>query len=552
MRVASCLSLFLAALIAGAAIAAPLPNEAHLAKMLAERLEKNQGVGLAIGLYDASEGSAPRFVVAGEALKGSGRRVDADSVFEAGSISKAFTGVLLASLVQEGRIALDAPAAQYLPNASLPTLEGKPITVLHLATHTSGLPRLPTGFKVTDPSNPYGAFTEADLYRALAETKLATVPGQTSEYSNFGYMLLSHLLVKVSGKSSYEALVRERILTPLGMDRSGTSLNASSTPFAMPHGESLAPVPVWTLTPTLAGVGGLQTSATDLMKFARAQLDTSTKDKLASAMAMAREARHSASPTASIGLAWQIRKTPSGKTIVWHNGGTGGSRSFIGFEGASRQAVVILANSAHDVTSLGMHLLDPEGTPLQRVRPAVTLDAALLEALAGEYEAEGNTAIHLMRAGSRLMARLEGKRPEPLSAESPTLLYTASGALEIDVLPAGADAPRTLRLREGDKVRTVTKRAAKPFVNVDRTLLSRYVGTYKVANRADFVVAMADDHLTLKTGGSRAFRLWAESPTEFVIQELQARVAFAAKDDKPAAELTWTQLGSSTKAARVE
>jgi serine-type D-Ala-D-Ala carboxypeptidase/endopeptidase len=137
------------------------------------------------------------------------------TAFEIRSVTKTMTAALLAEFIARGEVALSDPIAKLLPpGTSVPSFEGREITIADIITHTSGLPSYP--WRMSDMNNPYAALTERDLLDALAATRLTRAPGAQWEYSNFAMMVLSYALATHSGKD-YETLLRERLLVPLGM-----------------------------------------------------------------------------------------------------------------------------------------------------------------------------------------------------------------------------------------------------------------------------------------------------------------------------------------------
>jgi RecB family endonuclease NucS len=117
----------------------------------------------------------------------------ANTIFEIGSITKVFTATLLAQMAEEGLVALDDPVQRYLQDDVLLPVRGRPITLVDLATQSSGLPRLPKGLlrrALRESKNPYASFTVADLERAIPETKPRREPGRKLRYSNYGFGLL--------------------------------------------------------------------------------------------------------------------------------------------------------------------------------------------------------------------------------------------------------------------------------------------------------------------------------------------------------------------------
>ena len=204
---------------------------------------------------------------------GSDRPLDADTVFEIGSITKVLTSLLLADMVLRGEVAADDPASKFLPaSVKMPDFEGAPITLLDLATYTSGLPRMPSNFAPKDWGNPYIDYTAERLYDYLSNHKLGFKPGTHYEYANLGFGLLGHILELRAGKS-YEELVVSRICAPLGMEDTRITLTSSMRQrLARGHNAGLAPVPNWDFL-ALAGAGAFRSTANDLLKFLQMCLD---------------------------------------------------------------------------------------------------------------------------------------------------------------------------------------------------------------------------------------------------------------------------------------
>lgn len=285
-----------------------------------------------------------RIFIAGDAGAES-RPLSADTIFEIGSITKTFAGALLADAVLRGEVELDDPVAKYLPaGVNMPSRGDRPITLLDLATHRSGLPRIATGFTAQDPANPYATFDDAKFEEWLSAHELQRAPGEKAEYSNVGAGLLGYALARAAGVRDFPQLVRDRILDPLGMRRS--DFDRSRVPsdwLAKGHDGKGAPVPYWDVA-SLSGAGGLNSTIGDMLAY----LDANTgrpKNRIERAMRMAHQPRADFDKDRKIGLAWQIREG-DGPTLLFHNGGTGGFSSVIAFNPDTGAGVVILANSA--------------------------------------------------------------------------------------------------------------------------------------------------------------------------------------------------------------
>jgi CubicO group peptidase (beta-lactamase class C family) len=155
----------------------------------------------------------------------------------------------------------------------MPTYRGHEITLFHLATHTSSLPRLPRNLwtTVTDQKNPYANYRVEDLYKFLSGYRLWRMVGSKVAYSNLGMGLLGHILALIDG-ASYERVVIDRICVPLGLtDTSITLSDEQQRRLAQGHDEAGEPVPKWDL-PALAGAGALCSTATDMLRYLEANL----------------------------------------------------------------------------------------------------------------------------------------------------------------------------------------------------------------------------------------------------------------------------------------
>ncbi len=240
----------------------------------------------------------------------------ADSLFEIGSVTKVFTGLLLADLVSGGTVSGSTVRLADRAESYLPGGVDSPVTLLQLATHTSGLPRLPPGFlprALLHPGDPYAGYRESRLLRA-ARRSLASAAGTAGaapySYSNFGYGLLGYLLGRAAGEP-YEALVADRLTGPLGL----TSTTFGGQP--VQGTKRGRPVPPWHLG-ALSGCGGLRSTAADMASLLVACLEPS------SVFSLSFEPRAVIGPAAAIGLGWHHKHE-----VIWHNGMTGGFSAMV-------------------------------------------------------------------------------------------------------------------------------------------------------------------------------------------------------------------------------
>jgi CubicO group peptidase (beta-lactamase class C family) len=326
-------------------------------------------------------------------------------------------------MVQEGKVRLEDPVQKYLTGVTIPAFQGKPITLGSLSEQNSGLPRMPSNFKPADPANPYADYTVAQMYEFLSGYTLPRAPGAQFEYSNLGVGLLGHVLATVDGKP-YEQMLKDRIFTPLGMTQTAITLTrAMRQRMAMGHNAQGDVVSNWDIT-ALAGAGAIRSTATDMLKFADANLHPE-RGPLQKAMAMAQAPRFDAGNNMRIGLNW-ITMAAGPDTIVWHNGGTGGYRTWLGLAPSHRRAVLVLTNTGGvGADDIGMHLLAPaiplapKPAPVKQ-RVAITLPADSLSPYVGTYQAGPGLTLEVTFADGILSVQPSGQQKLRLWPETAT------------------------------------------------------------------------------------------------------------------------------------
>ena len=335
---------------------ASFPPDSTILAIIRQRVEERRSVGIVVGLLEAD--GTRRVIAHGD--PGPGKLpLDGSSVFEIGSITKVFTGILLAQMVLAGEVGLEDPVRKFMPpGVTVPQRNGIEITLGHLAQHKSGLPRMPTNFRPADPDNPYADYTPELLYEFLSGHTLTRDPGAQQEYSNVGLGLLGHALARAAGKS-YEELQRERIWEPLGLGQTSITLTEwGREHLALGHSPSGRVVPNWDDLEAFAGAGAIRSTANDLLHFLFANVHPD-RGPLGPAVAFA-QAKHPVPGSATKGyLTWWLAPAP-GDTILWHNGGSAGYRTFIGMSLPRKVGVVVLTNSGGEgADDIALHLLDP-------------------------------------------------------------------------------------------------------------------------------------------------------------------------------------------------
>jgi CubicO group peptidase (beta-lactamase class C family) len=330
-------------------------------------LAPGTGAGLAIGVIKRGE---RRVFTYGAAQP--------DSLFEIGSISKTFTGLMLASMVVEGKVWLDEPVRELLPAGTVAKPAGLEITLLDLATHHSGLPPMPDNFHSADQGNPFADYGPQQLYAYLARHGVAKPSDTTFVYSNLGVGLLGQALA-VRARRSYADQLREEITEPLGMTETLVKLSAEQQRrFLQGYDERHRPVHAWDFDAGV-GAGGIRSTAGDMLTYLEANLHPEKYAPLSGPLALSHRLRESAGHGTQIALAW-LYDTDSG--TYQHAGATAGFSSHAFFNPRADCAAVVLINSGPN------RLLSP-GLVGEHIRlrlsgePAISLDTVLVPASKG-------------------------------------------------------------------------------------------------------------------------------------------------------------------------
>lgn len=348
---------------------AAIPNRNTVSTFVDPLIKEAGYVGVAIGIVTASGAKVYGF---GDVKRQRPERPSGETVFALASVTKTFTGVLLADMTRRGLVRLDDPISRYLPRRVLgPRNPLASVTLLDLATHTAGFPKnLPR--EVDAPAEePRGPLTVPQLHGFLRTYRPSAQPGSEFHYSNIGIALLGHILELVSGRS-YETMVEERICKPLGMK--STRIDPTSSMFrrmAQGYGKRLNPVSMRKFAVGKSS-GGLYSTADDMLRYVAAHMGL-VSAAIVPAMVDARTPHRQVpgKKDAFMGLGWHIRRV-RGMEIVTKNGGVRGFQSYVAFVPSAQIGVVALANAS------------PEGRELDRAGRRILF--SMLDADAGFSE----------------------------------------------------------------------------------------------------------------------------------------------------------------------
>lgn len=456
---------FIAATMAGPTALSALPAAAQagapatedtLARLLRGRLE-HEGTGLVAARV---QGESVAWAGAGRRAAGEASAPDKDTPFELGSLTKTFTALILADMVVRRELALDDPVQSVLPGGlALRDSRGDPITFADLATHRSGLPRLPSNMRRPDGDDPYD-YSRDDLFAFVAGWKPTRARQQQWEYSNLGYGLLGEALALRAG-TRYATLLSDRVLVPLRLTGLRLALRDTTVPGLRPgHDAQGRPVPLWRFD-AMAAAGALTGTVLDVARYAQAALgvfEHPLKEAFALALTPRGDGPSAMNPTALGWLAGPLFE----RRVFAHDGGTAGYSSSVFLDPASRRAAVVLANASVVVNDIALHLMDPRA-PLrdlaaekrQTQRPAVAVAAETLAELAGTYALAPTFKITVRVRDGRLFAQATGQGEFELFASEARRWFARVTPLEVQFEGERGAPPAFVLAQGGQRMRFV-------------------------------------------------------------------------------------------------
>jgi CubicO group peptidase (beta-lactamase class C family) len=466
-------------------------------------------------------------------------------VFEIGSISKVFTALLLAQATVEGKVTLETTVAELMgPAQRFDDPRVGAITLRQLATHTSGLPRLPADLWLgADPNDPYAHYDRARLNAGVQITKLESDGPFPMSYSNFGLGLLGDLLARRYGKTWAE-LIAEKITGPLKMADTVVELSAEQQARLAPPYAGPKPNHAWHLN-AFVGAGGLRSTAADLMKFGEALL-APEKSPLAEAIALLLRPQ---TKSGDIGLAIMISKF-AGEIAYEHDGGTGGYRSQLRVTPARHTVTVVLVNNAAGDPARVFSLARNEKPRLKESDKVMT--ETQLAGYEGVYRMDHEHVFTILRRGGELWARLTGQpffRLFPHEQDDRFFLKVV--AAEIQFHRTGEAITGLTLHQNGREVPATRKEEPVPkLLFPTPPELQAYVGTYALAPGATFKLTVASDTLYAQLTGQPALPVFATGHDRFVYDVVKAELEFERTPDGKVQALILHQNGQSPRARK--
>lgn len=321
--------------------------------VIEREVANKRSIGITAGVIDLNK---KQVISAGKVGEKNNNLPDGNTVYEIGSITKLFTSILLADMVIKRKLNLDDPISKFLSaSVKAPTRNGKEITLRNLATHTSGLPDLPSNLIMK--GNPFAAYTVKEMYDFLSNYTLNRDIGSKYEYSNYGAALLGHILTRVGGHD-YETLVKQTICGPLKMNNTGITITSKQRiKSATGYDKFGKTVSSYLDFDAFEAAAAIRSTVNDLLIFAAANLGLK-KSNLDSAIKLSHTIHDSTGmANIDVALGWHTLNR-YGTQILWHNGQTAGFKSFIGLDKDKKRGIVVLSNGGNTIDDIALHALN--------------------------------------------------------------------------------------------------------------------------------------------------------------------------------------------------
>ena len=488
-------------------------------------------VGAAVfGLYYQGDVTVYGF---GHTRPGESQVPDGETLFEIGSITKVFTAILAQRLAEQGKLDWDQPISSFFKELPFENESVGAITLHSLATHSSGLPRLPHNFSPSDSLDPYADYDRSDLSAFLSLFDPISLANEQA-YSNLGFGLLGSIAADAADKD-YPAAIEEYILAPLGMTRSFASYPQQRDSNIASGFSSGAVVPPWTFD-ALAGAGAVVSSANDLIRFIRANFETDAFGVHTAIIASQQPQKGHETP-----LAWQMESDSDGNTVYWHNGGTGGYASFLAVNPAQSKGWLILAASSDYawVTELGLSLLAPP-------QPTQAVD---LSPYTGVFQLSPGFFLTFSERDGQLFGQATGQAAFALTHEGEHEFEFAAAQIRVRFAVPSNGSSSNIEFVQGNqtshapRVEDVLGPSEREEIPIDSEVLTHYEGKYELAADVTVTVTVRESQLFIQVTGQQAFPVFAMGTDRFFLKTVDAEVEFLRDDTGAVDELILHQAG---------
>ncbi|GMU44920.1 MAG: hypothetical protein AMXMBFR25_29060 [Lysobacterales bacterium] len=500
-------------------------------RLAAASLARIDGAKLDVSGFGSLDGSADA-------------RPDADSQFQIGSITKVYTHLLLAESVAADELRYDSTLADLLPEGARlgnPALAG--ITLEALASHRSGLPRVPPNLDLGNTVDPYAGYDESKLLEGLAMARAQQPLGSFYTYSNFGVGLLGYVLGRRDG-AGYRAALEERVIAPMRLVHTGFRPGKNAAR-AIQGGK---PVSAWGFDDALAGAGSLWGSAGDLGRLVQAYLghhEHGLKHTLAEDLRVL-----GAAGDFEITRVWHVARA-DGQPVYWHNGGTAGFHSVVGFRPDLGAGVAVLVSGDSDPTDVALRALG--------VAPIEPREVAVDESVFGQYQLGPQFGIGVYRERGLLVAQASGQPAFELHAlgEDWYALGEVDAALHFlreDGQVQALELAQGGQLQQAPRTHPVALSQQRQEIQVDATVLAALAGKYRFAPGVELEVSVDGQQLLARLArlaGQPTFPVYPRSADRYFYKVVDAELAFERDAQGEVTAVVLHQGGIEQRATRV-
>jgi D-alanyl-D-alanine-carboxypeptidase/D-alanyl-D-alanine-endopeptidase len=446
-------------------------------------------------------------------------------IFEIGSITKVITGVLLSQTVIEKKARLDTTLSELLgPDFKFADPKVGKITLLQLSTHTSGLPRLPGNMRSNPDGkpDPYALYDLAKMKEFLGKVTLKGDPPHDASYSNLGVGLLGEMLALVHGRS-WDALVKEKVTSPLGMEDTLMVPGEDHRKRLAPPYHDNVPGHQWTFQ-AMAGAGALRSTAADLMIFGQAMIEPE-KTTLAEAIRDMMQV-HAPYPSSGgeIGLGILIGKLDGDRDYM-HTGGTGGYRTALQVVPAKKTVRVILINNDKLPAEALLRAVREEKNP-EEVE-GIALTEKELDAYTGVYEMGPGARFTILRRGASLHVRLTGQPFFPVKGLGNDRFRYDVVAADLQFLKEGGNVKSLTLFQNGRELPAIRTEDPLPVILFPTPgELAPYRGEYDLAPGVVLTVTEKGGTLFVQLTGQPALPAFQTKPDHFELDVVKASLEF--------------------------
>lgn len=480
-----------------------------------------------------------------------------DTEFRIGSITKEFTATAILDLQDRGKLSVQDPICQYVPDCPK---DWAPITIVNLLTHTSGIPNytsFPSILKVeAQPITPAGLL-------ALFENKpLDSKPGSRFRYSNSGYVVLGYIIERASGES-YAEFLEKNIFQPLGLASTGYD---TSHPTAKNHAvgyihspSEYVPAPYVDMTVPFSA-GALYSTVLDLYKWDRALQSGKLLSKKSMDEMLAPQVVTGFPEREHYGFGWFISTEFNHKEIS-HGGAINGFTSQNCWFPDDDAYVIVLDNVTSPVVggvarSLAA-ILFGEKYEIPSEHKAIVLAPDDLQKFVGQYQLRPNFILTVRREGDHLTTRATGQGNVRIYPESRNEFFAKVVDAQISFLENPSGQVIGLVLHQNGRAISAKKISSEvpafpKVVQLAPSVLRKFVGTYQLWPGFLITITRAGDRLVAQATHQPAFPIFPESPTKFFYKVVDAQITFIENSDGQATSLVLHQAGHDFPAKKIK